>query len=49
MSKEIITFGDIEIEKRKLHCYKNPIFLKDVDIDNMLISDKVSSSEKNYK
>ena len=26
MGKEIITFGDIEIEKHKLHRYKNPFF-----------------------
>ena len=26
IDKEIITFGDIEIEKHKFHRYKNPIF-----------------------
>ena len=26
MAKEIITFGDFEIEKHKFHRYKNPIF-----------------------
>ena len=32
MGKEILTFGDIEIDKNKFYLYKSPIFLKDVDI-----------------
>ena len=28
MSKEILTFGDIEIEKHKFYHYKSPIFKK---------------------
>ena len=43
-----MTIGDIEIEKHKLHRYKSPI-LNDVDIDSILISNKISSGEKNYK
>ena len=35
--------------KNKFHLYKNPIFLKDVDIDNILISDKIFFNEKYYK
>ena len=38
MGKEIIMFVDIEIEEHKFHCYENPNFLKDVGIDNILIS-----------
>ena len=49
MDKEIIKFGDIEIEKHKFHCYENLIFLEDVDINNVLISNKISSGEKSYK
>ena len=41
-----MTFGNIEIEKKNL---KTPIFLKDVDIEKVLLSNKVSSGEKNYK
>ena len=26
MGKEILTFGDTEIEKTKVYCYKSPIF-----------------------
>lgn len=42
-------FGDNEIEKQKLRRYKNPIFLKDVDIDNILISNNTSCCKKSYK
>ena len=48
MCKEIM-FGNAEIEKRRSHLYKNLTFLKDVDIDKILISNKTSSGEKNYK
>ena len=37
MDEEIITFVNIENEKNKFNRYKNLIFLKDVDIDNLLI------------
>ena len=38
MGKEVLTFGYNEIEKQKFHCYKNPIYLEDVDDDKTLIS-----------
>ena len=40
MDKEILTFGDTEIEKHKFHRYKVQFFLEDVDIDNELVSKK---------
>ena len=49
MGKEILTFGDIEIEKNKFYRHKSAIFLKDVDIDKVLVSNKISFAEKNYK
>ena len=39
----------MKLKNRKYHHYKNQFFLDDVDIDNILISDLVSSGEKNYK
>ena len=42
MGKEILPFGDFEIENHKLYLYESPIFLEDVDIDNMLVSNKIS-------
>ena len=33
MGKEILTFGNIEIEKSQFFRHKTPIFLEDVDIE----------------
>ena len=49
MCKENTTFRDIEINKRKFHRFKNTFFLDDVDSDNILISNKISCDQKNYK
>ena len=46
MSKEILMFGNIEIEKNKFYCNKAPVFLKDVDIEKLLVSKKISFGEK---
>ena len=45
MSKENLTFGDIEIEK-KIYCHKAPKFLKDVNIEKVLVSNKISFGEQ---
>ena len=47
MSKEILTFHDIEIGKNKFCCYKIAIFVEDVDIDKVLVFNRISSGEKN--
>ena len=49
MGKEILTFKDNEIEKNKFYHHKTPIFLGDVDIEKVLISNKIFFGEKNYK
>ena len=49
MGKSILTFGDTEIKKHKFYCYKSSDFLEDVDADNVLVSNKISSDEKNCK
>ena len=49
MGKRVLTFGDIEIEKDKFHRCKSHIFLEDVDIENVLVSSKISAVEKCYK
>ena len=46
MGKEIWTFGSIEIEKSKFYFYKIPIFLKDADIEKVLVSNKITFGEK---
>ena len=35
MGKEVIIFGDIDIEKGKFHHFKNFILLEDVDIEKI--------------
>ena len=47
MDKESLTFGDIEIKKNKFYRHKSPVFLKDVDIEKVLVSNKIQ--QKNYK
>ena len=49
MGKGILTFKDNEIEKNKFYHHKTPIFLGDVDIEKVLISNKIFFGEKNYK
>ena len=44
MGKEILTFEDTEIEKNKF--YNHKIFLRDVDIEKVLVSNKISFGEK---
>ena len=39
----------LKLKKNKHYRRKNTIFLKDVDIENVLVSKKISSGEKNYK
>ena len=46
MGKEILTFGDIEIEINKFYCHVTPKFLKDVDIAKVLVSSKIYFGEK---
>ena len=38
-----------EIEKNKFYCNKTPIFLKDVDIEKVLVSNQIYFDEKSYK
>ena len=36
MGKEILTFGDTEVERNTFYCHKSPIFfLEDVDIEKV--------------
>ena len=49
MGKDILTFDNIEIEKNKFYLHNTPILLGDEDIEKVLVSNKVSFGEKNYK
>ena len=46
MGKEIFTFCDIEIEKKFFYRNKIPIFLKGVDIEKVLVSNKIFFGKK---
>ena len=47
MGKEILTLGYIKIEKNKFCRYKIPVPLRDIDIERVLLSNKISYSKKN--
>ena len=49
MGKEILMFRDIWIEKNKFYRHKASIHLRDVDIEKVLVSNKVSFGKNNYK
>ena len=49
MGKEIIMFGDIEIEKHKFWQQKNAISLCDINIDRTVASNKAPFGKKGFK
>ena len=49
MSKEILTFEYINFEKNKFYLYKTLILLGDVNIEKVLLSNKISFGKENYK
>ena len=49
MGKEILTFDYIETEKDVFYRHKGSIFLEDADIQKVLLSNKTSTDDKNYK
>ena len=49
MEKTIIKFGDIEIEKQKFHQHKRPISIKNIDINKIVVSNKVSTGKMGFK
>ena len=47
--EKIIIFGIIEIQKQKFHQHKRPISMKNVDINKIVVSNKVSFGKKVFK
>ena len=47
MGKEIITFGDIKVEK--FHGHQNQILIYAVNIDRIIVSNKVPFGKKGFK
>ena len=46
MGKTFIKFRNIEIAKQKFHQHKRPISMKKIDINKIIVSNKVSFSIK---
>ena len=46
MEKTIIKFGDIEIQKQKLQQNKVTTLIKNIDIDKIVVSNKVSFGKR---
>ena len=49
MEKTITKLGGIKIEKPKFNQHKRPISIKNIDIDKILVSNKVSFDKKGFK
>ena len=45
----IINFGDIENEKQRFHLHKEQISIKNIDINKITVSNKVSFHKKGFK
>ena len=49
MNKAIIKFDNIKIEKQKFHKHKIPISIKNIDINKIVVYDKVSFGKKVFR
>ena len=49
MEKAIIKLSDTDIGKHKFHQYKRPISIKNIDINKIVVSNKVSFGIKGFK
>ena len=49
MGKKITKFGDIEIKKQKFQQNKRPVSMKNIDINKMVVSNKVSFNKTGFK
>ena len=47
--EKIIKFGDIEIKKQDFHQHKAPISIKNIDINKIVVCNKVSFGKKSFK
>ena len=49
MGKNIIKFDDTEIEEYKFHQYKSPILIKDIDINERVLSNKFPFGKQDFE
>ena len=47
--EKIIKLGDIEIQKQKFHQHEGPISIKNIDINKIVVSNKVSFGKNGFK
>ena len=47
--RKVIKCGDIEIKKETFHQHKRPISIKSVDINKIVVSNKVPFGKKGFK
>ena len=46
IEKTVTKFGDIEIQKQKFHQHKGPISIKNIDINKIVVSNKIYFGKK---
>ena len=44
--EKVIKFGDIELQNQKFHQHKEPISMKNIDINKIVVYSKVSFGKK---
>ena len=49
MDKKVIKFGDTEIEKHEFYQHESPILRSNIDINKIVVSNKVSFGKKGFK
>ena len=49
MDKKVIKFDDTEIEENEFYQYKSPIWVNDIDINKIVVSDKLSFGKQDFK
>ena len=49
MEKTVIKLGDIETEKQEFHQYKRPTSITNIDINKIVVSNKVCFGKKGFE
>ena len=49
MNKNITKFDDTEIEEYKFHQNKSPIFINDIDINKIVVSNKLPFCKQDFR
>ena len=49
MNKKIIKFDDTQIEKYKFQQYKSPFLMDNIDVNKIVLSNKISFGRNDFK